>query len=98
MEDLRINESLASPLVGLQKPPWRCGQDPREGLECWLGFWKTPEACNSARLGAPQAASLSFLTVRHGEQAPHFTAEKGQRRSSTAAKAHPAEEWNSTQV
>ena len=98
MEELRVNESPASPLVGLQKPSWRCGRDPREGLECWLGFWKAQEASNSARLGAPQAASLSFLTVRHGEQAPHFTAEKSQRRSSSAAKAHAAEEWNSTRV
>ena len=47
----------------LRPAPARCGQDPRKGLECWLGFWKTPEASNSARLGAPQAAFLSFPTV-----------------------------------
>lgn len=82
----------AHPWVFRDPPPRRCGWDPREGLECWLGFWKTPEASNSDRLGAPQAASLSFLMVQQVEQAPHFAVEKT-KRSNTAAKAHTAEEW-----
>lgn len=59
---------------GSSETPWWCGWDPRKGLACWLGFWKTPR--NSARLGAAGASSLSFLTVQRGHEDPHFTEEK----------------------
>lgn len=45
------------------------GWDPREALECWLGFWKLP------------GNRASFLTAQRGCEHPHFTAEKSEESS-----------------
>ena len=54
----------AHPWVFRDPPPRRCGWDPREGLECWLGFWKTPEASNSDRLGVELCVEPAGLCGR----------------------------------